>query len=125
MAKSSGGGLLVLGVVALLCSGALCGKTGSPTVDAPAATYQAPPYTPPADSPKVELAPAPTPSSNVDSTPAAKSEAPASQTFTPDPPAPADDHNGATAECRDGSLSYSANHRGTCSHHGGVAVWYR
>jgi Protein of unknown function (DUF3761) len=28
-----------------------------------------------------------------------------------------------TAECADGSTSYSANFRGTCSHHGGVAVW--
>jgi Protein of unknown function (DUF3761)/Bacterial SH3 domain len=31
---------------------------------------------------------------------------------------------GATAMCRDGSLSYSAHRRGTCSHHGGVSVWY-
>jgi hypothetical protein len=28
-----------------------------------------------------------------------------------------------TAECSDGSTSYSANSQGTCSHHGGVAVW--
>jgi hypothetical protein len=33
--------------------------------------------------------------------------------------------NGATALCRDGTLSYSATHSGTCSHHGGVAVWYK
>jgi len=33
-------------------------------------------------------------------------------------------HAGATAMCRDGSLSYSAHRRGTCSHHGGVSVWY-
>ena len=32
--------------------------------------------------------------------------------------------SGATAKCRDGTLSYSRNRRGTCSHHGGVAVWY-
>lgn len=32
--------------------------------------------------------------------------------------------SGASAECRDGSLSYSRSRRGTCSHHGGVAVWY-
>jgi F0F1-type ATP synthase membrane subunit b/b' len=31
---------------------------------------------------------------------------------------------GATARCRDGTYSYSASRRGTCSHHGGVAVWY-
>lgn len=30
---------------------------------------------------------------------------------------------GATARCRDGTYSYSRHHRGTCSHHGGVAVW--
>jgi hypothetical protein len=28
-----------------------------------------------------------------------------------------------TAQCFDGSISYSANFQGTCSHHGGVAVW--
>jgi len=27
------------------------------------------------------------------------------------------------AVCRDGSISYSEHHRGTCSHHGGVAGW--
>jgi len=30
---------------------------------------------------------------------------------------------GATAQCRDASYSFSMNHRGTCSHHGGVARW--
>ena len=30
---------------------------------------------------------------------------------------------GATAQCRDGTYSYSTHHSGTCSHHGGVAVW--
>jgi hypothetical protein len=30
---------------------------------------------------------------------------------------------GATAQCRDGTYSYSAHRSGTCSHHGGVAVW--
>lgn len=39
-------------------------------------------------------------------------------------PAPEIDNAGATARCRDGSLSYSAHRRGTCSHHGGVAVWF-
>jgi hypothetical protein len=31
---------------------------------------------------------------------------------------------GATARCRDGTLSYSQHRRGTCSHHGGVAEWF-
>ncbi len=29
----------------------------------------------------------------------------------------------ATAQCRDGSYSYSQHRSGTCSHHGGVAQW--
>lgn len=29
--------------------------------------------------------------------------------------------SGATAECRDGSYSFSEHRSGTCSHHGGVA----
>src|SRR5438309_11555177 len=35
-------------------------------------------------------------------------------------PAPA----GATALCRDGTYSFSKHHSGTCSHHGGVAMWF-
>jgi hypothetical protein len=35
------------------------------------------------------------------------------------PKAPA----GATAKCRDSSYSFSEHASGTCSHHGGVAVW--
>lgn len=31
---------------------------------------------------------------------------------------------GATAQCRDGSYSFSQSRSGTCSHHGGVATWY-
>jgi hypothetical protein len=30
---------------------------------------------------------------------------------------------GATARCGDGTYSFSQNHRGTCSHHGGVTGW--
>lgn len=30
---------------------------------------------------------------------------------------------GATAKCRDGTYSFSQSRRGTCSWHGGVAVW--
>ncbi|MGA5701750.1 DUF3761 domain-containing protein [Peterkaempfera bronchialis] len=36
-----------------------------------------------------------------------------------------DSRGGATALCNDGTLSYSAHHRSTCSHHHGVAVRYR
>lgn len=30
---------------------------------------------------------------------------------------------GATAQCRDGTYSFSQTRRGTCSHHGGVVKW--
>jgi hypothetical protein len=30
---------------------------------------------------------------------------------------------GASAQCRDGSYSFSQNRRGTCSRHGGVGKW--
>ena len=30
---------------------------------------------------------------------------------------------GATAQCRDNTYSFSQHRRGTCSHHGGVARW--
>ena len=30
---------------------------------------------------------------------------------------------GATAQCRDGTYSYSEHASGTCSHHGGVRLW--
>ena len=32
---------------------------------------------------------------------------------------------GAMALCKDGTYSFSQHHQGTCSHHKGVAVWYR
>jgi resuscitation-promoting factor RpfB len=31
--------------------------------------------------------------------------------------------SGASAQCRDGTYSYSQSRSGTCSHHGGVATW--
>jgi hypothetical protein len=40
-----------------------------------------------------------------------------SPTHSPSVPA------GATAKCRDGTYSFSLHASGTCSHHGGVAVW--
>jgi hypothetical protein len=56
----------------------------------------------------------------------------ASSAVTPPPPVPittttpaaASHPAGATAKCDDGTYSYSAHHSGSCSHHGGVAVFY-
>ena len=36
---------------------------------------------------------------------------------------PSSNPSGATAQCGDGTYSYSQSRRGTCSHHGGVSVW--
>lgn len=32
--------------------------------------------------------------------------------------------SGASAQCGDGTYSFSQSRRGTCSHHGGVAEWF-
>jgi hypothetical protein len=39
--------------------------------------------------------------------------------------APAGAPEGATAKCKDGTFSHSKTHTGACSHHGGVAEWYK
>ncbi len=38
-------------------------------------------------------------------------------------PSCGEEHQKRTAECRDGSVSYSEHRRETCSYHGGVAHW--
>lgn len=48
---------------------------------------------------------------------AAGTESPATTTTASSPP------SGATAQCRDGTYSFSQTRSGTCSHHGGVAKW--
>lgn len=37
---------------------------------------------------------------------------------SPSPP------SGASAQCADGTYSFSQHRSGTCSHHGGVSIWY-
>ncbi len=51
--------------------------------------------------------------------------APAPAPVVPVAPAPVTPGGGATALCKDGTYSYAATHRGACSHHGGVAVFYK
>lgn len=85
----------------------------------------------------LESAATPTPTPEVTPAPFAVSRRNASTRRTPArrqslatlpelaPPAPPDDNpSGATALCRDGTLSFSAHRSGTCSRHGGVARWY-
>jgi len=39
-------------------------------------------------------------------------------------PKPSGNPAGATGRCADGSYTFSQNHRGACSHHGGVSEWF-
>lgn len=44
--------------------------------------------------------------------------------WVPSPQAsPSGPPTGASAQCRDGTYSFSRSRRGTCSHHGGVSRW--
>jgi hypothetical protein len=72
----------------------------SAAAEAPASTETASPA----------AAPAP-PAAASKAAPAAKSTATAGNT----------DPTGATAKCKDGTYSKSKHHKGSCSHHGGVA----
>jgi hypothetical protein len=73
----------------------------------------------PKPAPAQTTVPAPVAPAPVVQTPVAPAPAPVAPAPAPAP------GGGATALCNDGTLSYSATHRGTCSHHGGVAVWYK
>lgn len=60
--------------------------------------------------------------------PAAKKDAPASKKdVAANTKAKNDDKDatGATAQCKDGSYSHAASHRGACSNHGGVAKFLK
>jgi hypothetical protein len=65
----------------------------------------------------------PAPPRNINATPPAAAQRPApapSQGRSTPPPAAT---GKPTAQCKDGTTSYSAHHSGACSHHGGVKQW--
>jgi hypothetical protein len=69
-----------------------------------------------AAAPATTPAPQPPPAGMAPTPIGAPPAAPRSQTRTPAAGQP-------TARCKDGSVSYSKHHTGSCSHHGGVAEW--
>jgi len=87
--------------------------------------YDEPAATAPAPAAKTSRVPKPAKTSAPSTTAAEPAEPEAA------PPAPATKAptktaaGAATAKCKDGTLSYSKHHSGTCSHHGGVAEWYK
>lgn len=71
-------------------------------------------------------APAPAPAKPLPApAPAPAKPAPAPAKPAPAPANPVSPGGGATALCNDGTYSYAAHHQGACSHHGGVAEWYK
>jgi len=70
----------------------------------------APPSSPPAPTPKSTPPAAPAPQAQPKAAPKASAAG-----------AP----EGATAKCKDGTYSHAKGHTGACSHHGGVAEWYK
>jgi hypothetical protein len=73
----------------------------------------------PAPTAPAPAAPAPTSRPAPPTTPRSVPAQP--KTTTPAAGVPA----GATARCKDGTYSFSKTHTGACSHHGGVAEWYK
>jgi hypothetical protein len=97
-------------------------KTGETCPDV-APTTTRPPTTPPAPKPSPTLTARPATHRPTVAPTHRPSPRPIVTTHHTEPPV--DDHGGATALCNDGTLSYSAHHQGTCSHHHGVAVFYK
>lgn len=107
------GGVILLGTVASAFS------ETSPSATTQTSTYQTPTYqAQPAKSPVYQAQPVQSAQlsndnyyTNVDGnqvhSPAYSNTAPA----------------GASAQCRDGTYSFSQHRSGTCSHHGGVSSW--
>ncbi|GAA0362806.1 DUF3761 domain-containing protein [Actinoallomurus spadix] len=129
---------LILGAALLLggCRTTATDAGGAATPSAWAGTS-----TTPADSPSAVLPPPPSSTPEGSSTPTAHAgtgRIPAHRPHPPKPhrapsrpkrpvaaPKPPGHPAGATARCNDGTYSYAAHHQGACSHHGGVAVFYR
>ncbi|MFC4911398.1 DUF3761 domain-containing protein [Actinomadura gamaensis] len=115
-------GALLAGVLLTSCTADPAPKTAiatvSPSASSPdASTSPTGTVTPPTSSPST-----PVPAKTPGHPPKPKPPTPRPHRPSPKPKAP-DYPSGASAVCRDGTLSYSQHRRGTCSHHGGVARW--
>jgi hypothetical protein len=106
---------LVTAQEAVICKDGTTGRAGRGACShhgGVAKSTTAPPTTPataPPGSPPVAPPPAQPPASHAPSTGRAPSQPPVA--------------GQPTARCKDGTMSYSKHHSGSCSHHGGVAQW--
>jgi hypothetical protein len=79
--------------------------------------------------PPVSATPTATPKNPPTPTPAppasGQAAAPATSGKAQVTPAPAGTPANATAKCKDNTYSFAKTHSGACSHHGGVAEWYK
>jgi hypothetical protein len=125
----------------LIGFGSLIGLTAVIGATAPAPTPQSTPVVlaasaKPSPSPSPTVAPTPTPTPVATPAPTPKPTVASAATYcgaghyintagncVPSPVQAPSAPAGATAQCRDGSYSFSQSRSGTCSHHGGVAVW--
>lgn len=98
-------------------------KTDETCPDAPTTAAPSPTPSPTTTSPRPK--PKPTPTHHTSTHHATTGGGGSSGGSSSHTEPPVDDHGGATALCNDGTLSFSAHHQGTCSHHGGVAEFYK
>src|SRR5262245_43086780 len=101
--------LVALGALVVL---AACGEPQPSAVVATASPTRTPAATP-----------SPTPTPTLRPTPNIAPPAPAPQSTTHADYLAELRAGGVSAICNDGTLSYSRNRSGTCSHHGGVREW--
>jgi hypothetical protein len=112
------GGVVALGLVTVVAaSGGSTppAQTATPVTDTQTQTEAAPAVTTPA----AQSQQSPTPLSNDNSYVNVSGNTVHSPAYSENGSVPA----GATAQCRDGTYSFSQHRSGTCSYHGGVAEW--
>jgi hypothetical protein len=96
------------------------GSTLAPTTVPPYTPPPQPTYTPPA---QPAYTPPPAPANPPPVPPGDGTYTNVDGNTIPDPVSAAAPPAGATAQCNDGTYSFSQHHSGTCSSHGGVAQW--
>ncbi|MEV4442926.1 DUF3761 domain-containing protein [Streptomyces sp. NPDC049577] len=118
--------VLALGFGAVACDDSDGGKSPGATPSASTSATAAPFSPVPTRVPTPTAVPTPAPARTPAHTSAPSAPARPAPTGAPtQKPAAGDAHSGASALCNDGTYSYSAHRRGTCSHHGGVARWLK